>query len=154
MTSSDNYDIMILSGGFDPIHIGHVRMFIAAKQMARIVIVGVNSDEWLTRKKGKPFMKLEERREVLGALWAVDNVWEFDDADDTANNLISRVHNLFALAGNRDQLKIAFGNGGDRTKENVPEQKVCEQLGIDMVWGVGGEDKPQSSSWLIDNQKK
>lgn len=154
MTSSDKkYDVMVLSGGFDPVHIGHIRMMQAAKQMAHTVIIGLNSDEWLTRKKGKPFMQFEERREILEALECVDRVWAFKDDDGTANDLLMKVRGLLVSALNNHELTVAFGNGGDRTTDNVPEQEMCERLKIDMVWGVGGEDKPQSSSWLINNAK-
>lgn len=144
---------MLLSGGFDPVHYGHILMFEAAKEMANIVVVGVNSDEWLTRKKGKPFMTVDERRYIINAFTCVDRAWTFMDDDDTANNLLHNAVGLFSLMEEKVKCKIAFGNGGDRTKENVPEQETCIALGIDMVWGVGGEVKVQSSSELINNAK-
>jgi D-beta-D-heptose 7-phosphate kinase/D-beta-D-heptose 1-phosphate adenosyltransferase len=150
MESSKQYDVMLLSGGFDPVHYGHVLMFEAAKQMANIVVVGVNSDEWLTRKKGKPFMTFDERRYIINALGCVDRAWAFLDGDDTANNLLHNAVGLFRIMSENPGCKIAFGNGGDRTKENVPEQETCAALNIDMVWGVGGETKVQSSSDLLN----
>ena len=147
------YHAIILSGGFDPVHVGHVRMFNAAKKLANIVIVGLNSNDWLTRKKGKPFMDFEERREILENLKSVDRVWWFDDSDDTANDLIAKVVGLLSMTEG-DKKTVAFGNGGDRTAKNVPEQELCDKLGVTLEWGVGGDDKPQSSSWLLDNAKK
>ena len=141
--------IIILSGGFDPIHIGHVRMFRAAKEMQSKVIVGVNSDEWLSRKKGQPFMKESERIEILNSSKYIDSVINFDDTDDTACNLIKKVIELYK----NDNVKIFFGNGGDRTVKSTPEVEYCQKNGIEMLWGVGG-NKIQSSSDLIKNADK
>lgn len=138
------YDIMILSGGFDPVHKGHVRMFKAAKNMSRKVIVGVNSDAWLVRKKGKGFMNFSERAEIVAGFRFVDEVMMFSDADETAIELLVHVQKLYP------DLSIAFGNGGDRTDENTPEKGFCDAYNIDMVWQVGG-GKVQSSSELIEN---
>jgi len=153
------FNVMILSGGFDPHHVGHCRMFKAAKEMADFVIIGLNSDAWLTRKKGKPFMLFDERREVLEAIRYVDRVWEFNDDDGTACDIINKVHGMLSMTMPEDlgPLKIAFGNGGDRSsKDKIPtaEAELCEKLGVEMVWGVGGEEKAQSSSLLIKNAKE
>lgn len=163
------YDIMILSGGFDPVHKGHIQMFKEAKDFATIVIVGLNSDEWLTRKKGKPFMKFSERAKIIESIRYVDMVMEFGDNDGTACALISHVNNVAAALVNttflirsngqstKRPLRIAFGNGGDRSKQgSIPsaEEQLCERLGIDLIGGVGGEDKVQSSSWLINAAKE
>ena len=141
--------IIILSGGFDPIHIGHVRMFRAAKEMQSKVIVGVNSDEWLSRKKGQPFMKESERIEILNSSKYIDSVINFDDSDDTACNLIKKVIELYK----NDNVKIFFGNGGDRTAETTPEIKYCKDNNIEMLWNLGG-GKIQSSSDLIEQIKR
>ena len=139
--------IIILSGGFDPVHMGHIRMFKAAKEQDAIVIVGVNSDSWLTRKKGKPFMLESERLEILKGFKYIDYVYAFNDDDDTACDLIKKVIELYS---NNKDVKIFFGNGGDRINTNTPEEKFCNQNNVEMLWGVGG-GKIQSSSDLIKN---
>ncbi len=142
--------VIVLSGGFDPVHKGHLRMFREASNLSHQVIVGLNSDDWLTRKKGKPFMKFEERKEILEGFKYVNQVIPFDDSDDTANEAIIFVHNMFE---HRDEdYKIYFANGGDRTTKNVPEMGVCKDLNVTMLWGIGG-GKIQSSSWLINGEK-
>ena len=87
--------VIILSGGFDPIHKGHMRMFREAANLGHQVIVGLNSDEWLTRKKGKPFMEFYERKEILEGIKYISSVVKFDDRDDTANSLISQVRSTY-----------------------------------------------------------
>lgn len=139
------YEIMVLSGGFDPVHKGHVRMFKAAKNQAYKVIVGLNSDEWLVRKKGKAFMNWAERAEILKAFEYVDEVIPFGDLDDTAIELLVRVRNLYP------ECSISFGNGGDRTEKTVPEKGFCDAYNIKMEYNVGG-GKVQSSSELIKNK--
>jgi len=168
MSSNFNIDwrksIIVLSGGFDPVHKGHLRMFREASNLGHQVIVGLNSDDWLTRKKGKPFMKFEERKEILEGFKYINQVLPFDDSDDTASNLIQRVRNLYdnesheydyediGHQGMVGYHEIYFANGGDRGKGNVPELDVCKELDVTMLWGVGG-GKIQSSSWLINGGK-
>ena len=139
--------IIVMSGGFDPVHKGHLRMFREASWLGHQVIVGLNSDDWLTRKKGKPFMNWDERAEILQSCKYINQVLPFDDSDETANDIIKQVCSLY-----RDfDVNIYFANGGDRTSDNVPEMKVCDELGVEMIWGVGG-GKIQSSSWLIGDK--
>ena len=138
-------NVIILSGGFDPVHKGHIRMFREASNLGHQVIVGLNSDKWLTRKKGKPFMEFEERKEILEGLKYVNQVISFNDNDDTAINLIKKVNGMYE----KPDTKIYFANGGDRGKDNVPEVKICKYLDVTMLWGIGG-GKIQSSSWLIN----
>ena len=157
-------NVIIVSGGFDPVHKGHIRMFREAANLGANVIVGLNSDDWLTRKKGKPFMKVEERKEIIEGFKYVNQVIPFDDSDDTACDLIKRVHSIydseeheheyedFDHMGMVGYYQIYFANGGDRTTDNVPEMKVCKELDVTMLWGVGG-GKIQSSSWLINGGK-
>ena len=133
--------IVAVSGGFDPIHVGHVRMIQAASQMGDVIVIA-NSDAWLLRKKGYVFMPYEERQELLYALKGVVDVFEGDDNDDT-------------VCKNLEKIKPdIFANGGDRKEGNVPEYDLCANLGIKMEFGVGGNDKPQSSSWLVDKLRK
>jgi cytidyltransferase-like protein len=140
--SSEQSSIICLSGGFDPVHIGHIQMIENAKMCGDIVIVGVNSDDWLTRKKGAPFMPFKERLVIIGAFSAVDYAIAFDDSDNTANELIKDVRMKYP------NHKVYFGNGGDRVDGNTPEMETCEQLGVKMLWGIGG-GKVQSSSELL-----
>ena len=140
--------VIILSGGFDPIHKGHMRMFREAANLGHQVIVGLNSDEWLSRKKEKPFMNWDERAEILESCKFINQVLPFDDWDDTANDLIKQVCKLY----NGYDVNIYFANGGDRKKGNVPELDVCKNLNVVMLWNVGG-GKIQSSSWLINGGK-
>ena len=139
--------IVIVSGGFDPINSGHISLFREAAGLGDKLIIGINSDEWLTRKKGKPFMPLKERLTVLESIKWIDEVWQFDDSDDTARELIERVSNHYRkVMPVYIPLEIIFANGGDRTEENNVEKSV---QGVKFVYGVGGNDKKNSSSWLL-----
>jgi cytidyltransferase-like protein len=139
--------IVIVSGGFDPVHSGHIALFREAAGLGDKLIVGVNSDEWLTRKKGKPFMPLKERKVVLESIKWIDEVWEFDDSDDSACELIESVMGHYKkIMPIYIPLEIIFANGGDRNESNNAEIKV---QGVKFVYGVGGSDKRNSSSWLL-----
>ena len=140
-------NIIILSGGFDPVHKGHIRMFKEAS-MNGMVIAGLNSDGWLIRKKGKFFMPFIERKEILESIKYIDLVKSFNDIDDTACNLIEKINNEYS-----DNYNIFFGNGGDRTNQTTPEIKFCNDNNIDLIWGLGG-GKIQSSSDLLKNWYK
>jgi len=137
-----NKKIIILSGGFDPVHKGHIRMFKEAKNMGD-VFVGLNSDDWLLRKKSRFFMPFNERKEILESIKYVDQVFDFNDNDDTACNLIKDIFSKFSLKNN-----VCFGNGGDRTNTTTPEVEYCTKNNIEMLWGLGG-GKIQSSSDLL-----
>ena len=132
--------IVAVSGGFDPIHVGHVRMIQDARKYGD-VIVFLNTDEWLHRKKGYAFMNWDERAEVLLGIKGVKEVYSAMDSDNTVCE---------ALRFYKPDL---FANGGDRKEGNVPEYNVCNELGIKMLFGIGGNDKPQSSSWLVDKAR-
>ena len=129
--------VVAVSGGFDPIHVGHVRMIRDAAKMGDVIIIA-NSDEWLQRKKGYVFMPYWERQEILYNIKGVIDVVQAVDSDDTVCYTLERVK------------PDIFANGGDRKEGNVPEYDLCERLDIEMKFGVGGSDKPQSSSWLVD----
>jgi len=135
--------IIILSGGFDPVHKGHVRMFKAAKNFGE-VIVGANSDDWLIRKKNKFFMPFDERKEILESIKYIDFVLAFNDSDDTACQLIKDVKSQYK----NNNVQIYFGNGGDRTNKTTPEMEYCEKNNIGLIWDLGG-GKIQSSSNLL-----
>jgi len=127
----------MVSGGFDPLHIGHLRMIKEAAQHGKVIVV-VNSDAWLLRKKGFIFMPFEERKEIIEGYTEVDRVEAVDDSDGTVCEALWRLKPTY------------FANGGDRTSNNTPEMRVCEQLGIEMLWSVGG-GKIQSSSEMVAN---
>jgi D-beta-D-heptose 7-phosphate kinase/D-beta-D-heptose 1-phosphate adenosyltransferase len=138
--------IVLVTGGFDPLHSGHIAYFEAAKKLGDQLVVGINSDAWLVRKKGRAFMPLKERVAIVKNLKNVDWVMDFNDEDDTANNAISKL-----IASTSIGSKIIFANGGDRTKENIPEMN--EWPNVDFVFGVGGEAKQNSSSWILEEWK-
>ena len=137
-----NKNIIILSGGFDPIHKGHVRMFKEAYKLGK-VIVGLNSNKWLERKKNNFFMSYEERKEILDAIKYIDITEVFNDDDDTACDLIQKIHSKYS-----SEYNVFFGNGGDRTNKTTPELEFCNKNNIEMIWGLGG-GKIQSSSDLL-----
>ena len=141
------YDIIVLSGGFDPVHKGHVRMIQAASENCEMLIVGVNSDEWLRRKKGKEFMSFIERVEIMSAFRGVGYAVGFNDDDNSASDLIQKIRGLYPDAS------IAFANGGDRLHDNIPEVQTCVDNNVEMLWNVGG-GKIQSSSDLIKRSQE
>ena len=147
--------IALVTGGFDPIHSGHIQYLKAAATYADYLIVGLNSDEWLTRKKGRPFMPFEEREAILNELLVVDEVISFDDSDDTACHAIEMVKHLYKDPFNHKfHKKIIFCNGGDRTAENIPEQeRYKKDEWVSFEFGVGGENKKNSSSWILEDSK-
>ena len=136
--------IVVVSGGFDPIHSGHIKLIKAAKLLGDMLIVGINSDEWLACKKGRAFMPWQERLCILNNLSAVDEVYTFDDEDGTACHLLQQVRAHYPDS------QIVFANGGDRTKDNIPEMSVN---GVEFVFGVGGANKANSSSWILQEWK-
>lgn len=132
--------VVICSGGFDPIHSGHIAYFREAKKLGDILVVGVNSDEWLTRKKGKPFMPIQERLDIIQAIKYVDYTMKFRDDDDSARLLIYNAKLMWPSA------EIIFANGGDRNSSNNRESDV---EGVTFVFGVGGSHKMNSSSEIL-----
>lgn len=137
--------IVVVTGGFDPLHSGHIEYFRAAKQLGDLLIVGLNSDEWLARKKGQPFMPLTERRIIVGSLKDVHCTMTFNDDDGSAKDLLINLKKEYPYA------EIIFANGGDRTKDNIPEMDVPD---ITFTFGVGGDTKINSSSVILSEWNK
>ncbi len=138
--------VVAVSGGFDPIHIGHTRMFDEAKALGDELVVLLNNDNWLRKKKGYAFMPEQERKEIIESLRAVDRVV-----------LTSHEENPTDMSVCRDLERIRpdiFANGGDRTKSNIPEVVTCKAIGAKMIFGIGKQGKVQSSSWLIERVRE
>lgn len=142
MTHSRTVTVAV-SGGFDPIHVGHIRHIRSAKSKGDFLIVFLQPDSWLMRKKGYVFMPYEERKEILESLRWVDMVVQVEDKGDTVVETLKKYK------------PDIFAKGGDRTPDNMPKEEidVCAQEGIEIVYGAGG-DKVQSSSWLVNKVKK
>jgi len=138
--------IVLITGGFDPLHSGHIAYFKAAKALGDILVVGVNSDAWLTRKKGAPFMPYMERASIVRNIVGVDFVIDFNDTDGSAKHAIQMVRSSYP------QDTIIFANGGDRTATNIPEMDIIDD-NLEFAFGVGGEDKKNSSSWILQEWK-
>ncbi|MDP2788597.1 MAG: adenylyltransferase/cytidyltransferase family protein [bacterium] len=133
-----------VSGGFDPLHIGHLEMFKFAKKLVGEkgkLVVFVNTDSFLKKKKDKAFMKLRDRMRLIKALRGVDLVYPVIDKDTTVRKTLLKY------------MPDVFANGGDRTKNNIPEFTVCKKLDIEMLFNVGGK-KTRSSSELLKNYSK
>lgn len=139
--------VVLVTGGFDPLHSGHIEYFRAAKKLGDVLVVGINSDEWLTRKKGRPFMLFKERLAIIESLEMVDDVMSFEDKDDTASHAIFKL-----MCTSASRADIIFANGGDRSKGAVPEEKTFGDK-VKFVYGVGGENKKNSSSWILEEWK-
>lgn len=135
--------IALITGGFDPIHKGHIELIKEAQKIGRVV-VGLNSDQWLKNKKGMNFMPFEERKSILEMMTGVLLATGFNDTDGTAIDAIRVVQNLFPNEA------VVFCNGGDRTDKNIPEYDYCVKHQVEMQFGVGG-GKANSSSWLLSN---
>lgn len=133
--------LIAVSGGFDPVHIGHIRMIRDASRYGDVMVI-INSDDWLIRKKGYVFMSYQERSEIMGNIKGVVMVTSVDDSDDTVCSALSR------------HKPDAFANGGDRKTENTPEMDLCDHIGIQLMWAVGGNCKSQSSSSLVKKLKE
>jgi cytidyltransferase-like protein len=148
MTISPNkyyMKIVLVTGGFDPVHSGHISYLNAAKALGDKLVVGINSDAWLARKKGKSFMPITERSVIVQSMKAVDHAVLFNDDDDTAIEAIKNVQMMYP----NDE--IIFANGGDRTSTNIPEMAVS---GVTFAFGVGGNNKMNSSSWILQEWKE
>jgi D-beta-D-heptose 7-phosphate kinase/D-beta-D-heptose 1-phosphate adenosyltransferase len=133
-------NIVAVSGGFDPIHIGHIRMFREAKKMGDKLVVILNNDNWLMKKKGFVFMPQLERKEILESIEGIDDVVLTNHAKNTRDKSVCN-----ELQKIRPDI---FVNGGDRTRDNIPEVATCRKIGCSMVFNIGKGGKIQSSSWL------
>jgi D-beta-D-heptose 7-phosphate kinase/D-beta-D-heptose 1-phosphate adenosyltransferase len=137
----------IISGGFDPIHEGHIENIIQSRNESDGVIVLLNSDEWLCRKKGQNFLNINTRKIIVENIKGVIDVIVFDDSDNSAND------GLKIAIEKYKKDKLIFAKGGDRNKGNIPEISVCEQLDIEIKYNIGtsisGNQKPNSSSWIL-----
>ncbi len=144
--SSKKEVVVAVSGGFDPIHPGHIRMFKNAKSLGDKLVVIINNDNWLRKKKGYVFMDEKERKEVIEAIRYVDQVVLTKHKPNPDDMSVC------------DALKVLkpdiFANGGDRTKGNIPEVDVCKKIGTKMMFNTGEGGKIQSSSWLINKALK
>ena len=143
--------LSLVTGGFDPIHSGHISYFKRAKDLSNYLVVGVNTEEWLTRKKGQYFQSWKERAEIIRHLDMVDAVISWDDEDDSACGAIAKCLDIAEV--------VVFANGGDRGKDNTPEvDKYGDHPCVEFAWGIGGDDKMNSSSWILhgyfERQKK
>jgi len=145
----DRQKVVVVSGGFDPLHSGHIAYLKEARKLGSKLIVAVNSDDWLEAKKGRFFMPQTERAEIVKNLAFVDRVYANkpeDDADGSCKGVLRRL--LSAMP----DVDIIFANGGDRTKSNIPEMQINNKR-LSFKFGVGGEDKKNSSSWILKEWK-
>ena len=143
--------VSLVTGGFDPIHSGHISYFKRAKDLSNYLVVGINTEEWLTRKKGQYFQSWKERAEIIRHLDMVDAVISWNDEDDSACGAIAKCLEIAQT--------VVFANGGDRGKGNTPEtDKYDVHPNVEFAWGIGGDDKMNSSSWILhgylERQKK
>lgn len=130
-----------VSGGFDPLHLGHIGMLLGAACFGRLIVI-LNSDSWLKRKKDYVLIPFYERKEIILAIKGVEKVVSVDDFDGTVCKALEKIK------------PDIFANGGARTEKNTPERKLCEKLDIKMVWGIGGGEKDQYSLNLRERIRK
>ena len=140
-------DIILISGGFDPIHSGHIALIQEAAKFGDVIVL-LNSDEWLRNKKGKEFLTYKERAIIMNSIKNVIDVISFDDSDTTCIEGISKAINKYP---NR---KLKFANGGDRHQKSTPETKFCEKNQVETLWEIGGNNKKNSSSWILSRWKE
>ena len=140
-------DIILVSGGFDPIHSGHIKLINEANKYGDVVVL-LNSDQWLRNKKGKEFLPFFERKIIMKNLKGVLDVIEFDDSDRTCVDGIKKAKSIY-----KDSI-IKFANGGDRNNNTTPEKDFCDKNNIETLFSVGGNNKSNSSSWILKKWKE
>lgn len=137
----------IVSGGFDPIHEGHISLIKDALSKSDGVLVIVNSDDWLIRKKGKVFQNFYTRKTILENIKGVIYVTGCNDDDNSVNDGIRLLREKYP------DDELVFANGGDRNKGNIREDAACEKYNVKKAFSIGGSDKMNSSSWILENYK-
>ena len=135
-------DIILISGGFDPIHSGHIKLINDANKYGDVVVL-LNSDNWLRNKKGREFLPFSERKIIMQNIKGVIDVIDFDDNDNSCINGLKKAKQKYA------NKILKFANGGDRYDKTTPETSFCNENNIIALWGVGGNDKSNSSSWIL-----
>ena len=140
-------DLILVSGGFDPVHSGHIALIEEASKYGDIIVL-LNSDDWLRNKKGKEFLPFEERKIIMGSIKNVIDVLSFNDSDNSCIDGIKKA--IFKYPNH----KIKVANGGDRNEKNTPETKFCNNNNIENLWGIGGNQKSNSSSWILEKWSK
>ena len=144
------YKVMLVSGGFDPVHKGHLQMIESAREYAEEVWVILNNNSWLKEKKGKAFMSEREREYIMSQIKGVTRTFICNPRTPTDKTVNDGIYSA-VMAYRRDYdepLSMAFGNGGDRVLGNIPEEDYCNSMNVDMIWNLG--KKVQSSSWLLE----
>lgn len=140
-------DIVLVSGGFDPIHSGHIKLIKEASEHGRVVIL-LNSDQWLQNKKGMEFLPFKEREIIMLALKNVIDVISCGNIDETCIDGIKIAIDKYKNS------RIKFANGGDRDNKTTPESIFCNNNSIELLWGIGGNNKSNSSSWILKKWKE
>ncbi len=140
-------EIVLVSGGFDPLHSGHIKLIDEASKHGKVVVL-LNSDKWLTNKKGKAFLPYNEREIIMHALKNVTDVIICGEKDSTCLDGIETVIKKYK------DYRIKFANGGDRNNDTTPELVFCEKNNIELLWGIGGNEKSNSSSWILNKWKE
>ena len=142
-------NIVLISGGFDPIHSGHIKLIKEASKYGDVVVL-LNSDKWLRKKKTREFLSYKEREIIMSSIKSVIEVISFDDSDKTC---IEGIKKAIIKYPNHS---IKFANGGDRNKDTTPnpETLFCEKNGVETLWGIGGNNKSNSSSWILKKWKE
>ena len=139
--------LVLVSGGFDPIHSGHIYLIQEASKYGDVIVL-LNSDKWLREKKGREFLPFAEREIIMKSLKNVIDVISFDDSNKTCVNGIKKA--LLKYPNNN----LKFANGGDRNNQTTPEIQFCKNNNIETLWGVGGSKKSNSSSWILKKWKE
>ena len=140
-------NIILVSGGFDPIHSGHIKLINDANKYGDVVVL-LNSDAWLRNKKGKEFLPFNERKIIMQNIKGVIDVIEFDDSDKSCIDGLKKARKKYT------NKIIKFANGGDRNNKTTPETTFCNQNNIKPLWGIGGNNKSNSSSWILKKWKE